>query len=256
MSVWDPQFLLNGELRESATLAELEAMQIGDGVFTTLACYDGKPFLLDRHWERLCGNARTIGIGEPKMPDLDVLLEANSRQDAKLKICALRGGDVWALSGPLPPPQPTVKLRTTDYCINERSPLAGVKSMSYGAYRAIHPKGSRSGVEVLVANTQGNLCEGTYSNVFVVMRDEVWTPPLSSGCLPGVTRERVMEQCRQSKIPVHEKSINFEELRLAAEVFISSSLLGVQLGNSLDGEPMLRGPNLGRTIRHELISSD
>lgn len=235
MSAWDPQFLLNGELRESATLAELEAMQIGDGVFTTLTCFDGKPFLLDRHWERLCGNARTVGIGEPKRPDLNVLLGANARQHAKLKICVLRGGDVWALSGPLPAPQPTVKLRTTDYRINERSPLAGVKSMSYGAYRAIHPEGSKSGVEVLVANTQGNLCEGTYSNVFVVFGEEIWTPPLSSGCLPGVTRERVMERARKEGLKIEERDISLGELCGAQEVFITSSLQGIQLATELDG---------------------
>ena len=77
---------------------------------------------------------------------------------------------------------------------NERSATAGLKTTSYAenvvALDRAHAEG---GSEALFANTRGELCEGTGSNVVVVVDDELVTPPLSSGCLAGITRELLLE---------------------------------------------------------------
>ncbi len=249
MSAWDRWFLLDGKICDTATVEGFERALVGDGVFTTLACREGQPVRFDAHCERLCANARAIGIEMPRIPDLQLLLDANRRTDAKVKICVLRRKPalVMVLSGPLPTPRPEVRLRTTTQCYNERSPLAGIKSLSYGESLAIHPQGSKSGSEVLVPNTQGHLCEGTYSNAFVVFDEEVWTPPRHSGCLPGVTRAQVLESCARMGIPFREADIPMEQLARAEEVFVSSSLLGVQVGMDLEEREL--GVTIGRKLQ-------
>ena len=77
---------------------------------------------------------------------------------------------------------------------NERSPLAGAKATSYGEnVVAARWAAERGCDEALFANTRGELCEGTGANVFVVVDGVLRTPPLSAGCLAGVTRELVCE---------------------------------------------------------------
>src|SRR4029079_3524729 len=91
----------------------------------------------------------------------------------------------------------TVKVVTVPWPRNERSVLRGAKCSSYAsnmlALGAAHEHGAG---EAALANTRGELCEGATTNVFVVRRGRAITPPLSSGCLPGITRELVLELCR------------------------------------------------------------
>jgi len=114
---------------------------------------------------------------------------------------------------------------------NERSPLAGVKSTSYAenvlALARAHEHGAG---EALMPDTQGRLCEGTGSNVFAVIDGALLTPTLATGCLPGITRELVLEwsDAREVDIPV-------ESLSSATEVFITSSTRDVQPVHRVDG---------------------
>jgi branched-chain amino acid aminotransferase len=72
--------------------------------------------------------------------------------------------------------------------------------------------------EAILANTRGELCEGTGTNVFVIIDGKVFTPPLASGCLAGVTRDLILEW-----FDVTEQALDFSVLTGADEVFISSS---------------------------------
>jgi branched-chain amino acid aminotransferase len=107
---------------------------------------------------------------------------------------------------------------------NERSAVAGLKTTSYAEnVVALAYAKQRGAIEAVFANTRGELCEGTGSNVFVVRAGVVWTPPLDSGCLAGVTRALAVEWCREDGIEVREEAMPLDVLRECDEVFITSS---------------------------------
>ena len=113
---------------------------------------------------------------------------------------------------------------------NERGALAGLKTTSYAEnVVALAYAKHRGGTEALFANTVGDLCEGTGSNVFLVRDGEVVTPPLSSGCLAGVTRALLMEWA-----DVAEKDLPMSALAEADEVFLTSSTRDVQAVHAVD----------------------
>jgi branched-chain amino acid aminotransferase len=113
--------------------------------------------------------------------------------------------------------------------------VAGLKTTSYAEnVVALAHAQARGAIEAVFANTRGELCECTGSNVFVVMGGEVLTPPVDSGLLPGITRELVVEWARESGIPVREEALPLSVLREADEVFITSSTKDVLPIASID----------------------
>jgi branched-chain amino acid aminotransferase len=107
---------------------------------------------------------------------------------------------------------------------NERSAVAGLKTTSYAenVVALAHAK-ERGAIEALFANTRDELCEGTGSNVFVVRDGVLWTPPLESGCLAGVTRALTVEWCRADGLEVREEPMPLTVLEDCDEVFLTSS---------------------------------
>jgi branched-chain amino acid aminotransferase len=77
--------------------------------------------------------------------------------------------------------------------------------------------------EVILLNERGEVAECTSANIFAAKGDEVWTPPLSSGCLPGITREVVLRETGASGIRIVEKPMTPAELESSDEVFITST---------------------------------
>jgi branched-chain amino acid aminotransferase len=124
---------------------------------------------------------------------------------------------------------------TVPFTRNERGALAGLKTTSYAEnVIALSLAKGRGASEALFANTRDELCEGTGSNVFLVRGEEVWTPPLESGCLAGVTRSLVLEICRREGMPVREEAIPFHELATAEEAFLTSTTREVQAIGEID----------------------
>ncbi len=124
---------------------------------------------------------------------------------------------------PAAPWPPTTTVATVPWTRNELSAVAGVKSTSYAenvvALQRAHGAGAS---EAVLANTRGELCEGTGTNVLVVVDGRVVTPPLSSGCLAGITRELVLEW-----FDVEEATLPLEVLFAADEVMLTSSTRNV-----------------------------
>jgi branched-chain amino acid aminotransferase len=116
---------------------------------------------------------------------------------------------------------------------NERSALAGVKTTSYAEnVVALAEARSRGGSEAVFANTAGHLCEGSGTNVFLVLDGVLCTPPLSSGCLAGVSRAIIIELLG---IPVEERDVPVSALADAEEAFLTSATRYVQPIRSVDG---------------------
>ncbi|HEY3831643.1 MAG TPA: aminotransferase class IV [Acidimicrobiia bacterium] len=257
MIVW-----LDGELVpiEAARVSPLDrGLTVGDGVFETLRVYSGTPFAFTRHYERLATSARALGI-EP--PSYDVVrkaghavLDANKLSDARLRITVTAGEGppgssrvpasptIVVVVVPFTPAAPTAEAVVCPWTRNEHSATAGLKTLSYAAnVRALAYAEARGASEALFANTSGNLCEATGSNVFAVFDGELVTPPPSAGCLLGVTRGIVLDVARDAGMRVDERDVPIDALARADEAFLSSSTREVQAITKLDGKALPAAP--------------
>ena len=223
----------------------------GLGVFETLLALDGQPLALDLHLARMRAGTDRLGLDVGRMTEAEIssaivgLLErtglATGRARVRLALSAgagdLRrleaGSDalLWMTAMTCPPPPGSVALVTADFPRNERSPLSGIKCASYAENLIALDQARRAGAdEVLFYNTRGELCEAATANVFLVRDGEVLTPPLSSGCLPGTMRARVM-----ARIAVEERPLTAADLAAAEEVFVTSATRGVVPVVRVDG---------------------
>ena len=237
-----PVVWIDGELvdADNAGVSPFDhGLLTGDGVFETLRIYRGTPFARRRHLERLARSAQGLGLRLPER-DLGRAMEevtaANGLTDGRLRLTVTGGvaplgsdrGDaipmtIVATSALVPWP-PTTEVVVVPWRRNEHGALTGLKTTSYGenvvALSYAHERGAG---EALFLNTAGHLCEGTGSNVFLVLDGELVTPPLSSGCLAGITRELVIELTGAA-----ERDVPGDALDYAEEVFITSSTREIQ----------------------------
>lgn len=224
---------------------------VGDGVFETLVARAGLPFAPQMHHERLARSCELVGLPLMKVEDyhqaLAAVLEANGLAEARLRVTLTSGdGPLGSERGQeactqlvtaaaLKPWPPTERVCLVPWPRNERGALAGVKTTSYGdnVVALAHARARGCG-EALMGNTYGELCEGTGSNVFLVVDGELVTPPLSSGCLAGVTRRLVLAACQAAGIPCHERDLPLSALRTCEEAFLTSSTRDVHPIEQLD----------------------
>ena len=245
---------INGSLIEAnqASVSVLDhGLTTGDGAFETLEVIDGQPFAIRRHLERLDSSAETLGLQVPY--DHEQLATALREVAAGLAVSAvvrltLTGGPgplgsgrgegaatvVIAGAAQLAPWPAGEKVHVVDWRRNEYGALTGVKSTSYAENVMALAAAKEVGAgEAIFANTAGHLCEGTGTNVFYAMDGALHTPPLSAGCLAGITRALVMEVCE-----VTERDLPIEEFRTVEEAFLTSSTRLVQSIALIDDVPL------------------
>lgn len=239
-------------------------LTVGDGVFETLTIRDGQPFALTRHLARLRYSAERIGLAEPDADavraGIAAVMDAGAGALTRLRVTVTSGqgpmssarGEgpqtVVVTGGQAPRPHVCHAVRAP-WHRNERSPLAGVKSTSYGENAVMAAYARDKGAdEAIVANTHGNLCEGTATNVFVEVDEEIVTPPLASGCLPGITRGLALEWAAQAGLPIRvaapgelTMSVLDAAIEGRAHLAVTSSTRGVQHIASLDGHDLAAG---------------
>jgi branched-chain amino acid aminotransferase len=241
---------------EGARLSLVDhAFTVGDAVFETMKLVDGVPFALSRHLRRLGSSA--AGLGLP-VPDESVVRAAvaavTSRPDvpAAARVRITYGGGVAPMGsgrgdtpphlavvvGAVAPWDAVTRIVTVPWVRNERSAVAGLKTTSYAENVVAVEHAHRHGAsEAIFANTRDELCEGTGSNVFVVKDGAILTPPLSSGCLAGVTRDLVLEWC-----DAKEATLSMHDLATADEVFLTSSTRDVHPVSAVDGRALAGAP--------------
>jgi branched-chain amino acid aminotransferase len=250
---------LNGHLQPAheARLSPLDhGLLVGDGVFETLVVRDGRVFAAQAHFLRLVRSCLATGlhcISEDLFnTSIEAVLKANNLQDARVRVTLTSGigplgsdrgpgeGTVLVVAAPLIPWPPTENVCLAPWTRNSRGAMAGVKSVSYGEnVRALRYAKKHGCGEAVVANEQDQLCEGTGSNLFVVINGQLKTPPLSSGCLAGITRQLVIEACAKAEIPCLEEELAVSLLDECEEAFLTSSTRHVHPIAMLNGRPLL-----------------
>jgi len=240
-------------------------LTVGDGVFETLKVLNGTPFALTRHLARLARSAAGLGL---TLPDTALMLEAVQAvadgigaPAGRLRITLTGGpgpmGSSRGAAGPTllvagqpvdltaPPFFGPTAVATVPFTRNPTSATVGLKTTSYAENVVALAHAEAAGAsEALFANTAGFLCEGTGANVFVAVGDVLFTPPLSSGCLGGITRELLLEALDTAGTPVTERDLPMSVLETADEVFLTSSTRDVQAVRTVDGRdlPCCPGP--------------
>ncbi|CAA9390558.1 MAG: Aminodeoxychorismate lyase, partial [uncultured Quadrisphaera sp.] len=158
-------------------------------------------------------------------------------------------GSLVVAAAPVPAATASTAAVTVAWTRNERSPVAGLKTTSYAEnVVALRHARDRGATEALLPNTRGELCEGTGSNVVVALPErpgELLTPPLSSGCLAGITRQLLLRWASEDGLAVREEVLPASVLERADEVLLLSSLRDVQAVHDLDGRALVPG-ELGR----------
>lgn len=230
-------------------------MTVGDGVFETLKVVEGSPFAARRHLGRLRRSAAGLGLvvpvddGELRRA-MRAVVEANGIDEGRLRLTVTGGtgplgsdrGDatptVVVATGPLPPWARSAGVVTVPWPRNEHGAVAGLKTTSYAenvvALSYAHQRGA---AEAIFGNLAGNLCEGTGTNVFVVTGGRLVTPPLSAGCLAGVTRGLLVEWAG-----VAEEDRPLSSLAGAEEAFLTGTTRDVQPIRLVDGVPLSAVP--------------
>ncbi|MFD7020705.1 aminotransferase class IV [Streptomyces sp. NPDC059928] len=252
MQIWVNGGLKNADAAQVSVLDH--GLTVGDGVFETVKATQGRTFALTRHLDRLTRSARGLGLPDPDLDEVRgacaAVLDANPMPLGRLRITYTGGlsplgsdrGDagatlVVALGESTRRPDTTAVI-TVPWTRNERSAVVGLKTTSYAenvvALAKAHGQGAS---EALFANTAGRLCEGTGSNVFVVLDGQLHTPPLASGCLGGITRALTVEWTG-----AQETALPLEVLESADEIFLTSTLRDVQSVHRVDGRVLAQAP--------------
>ena len=214
----------------------------GWGVFSTLRVTEGVLFAFERHWARIVRDAAAFHVpipaeGEDVRRRLIELVEANRAHNSTLRLVIVRNtGGMWA--GPSSGPASDLIALTADsknwgdgvklaYVADARHAacrFAGTKILSWAMNLTwLESAQARGFDEVILLNERGEAAECTSANIFIANGNHVWTPPLSSGCLPGITREVLLGEILVPGIEIGEKALAPEDLEAADEVFITST---------------------------------
>jgi branched-chain amino acid aminotransferase len=235
---------------------------VGDGVFETCELAGGRAFALTRHLHRLRRSADGLDLVLPPEDELRAavaaVVDAWGTATGRLRITVTTGaGPLGSDRGHATPtlviaattaraPRP-MRVHVVPWTRNERSAVAGLKTTSYAENVVALARARAHGAdEAIFGNTRGELCEGSFTNVFVETADEVLTPPLDSGCLAGVTRELVLEWAAGAGFPLRETAMPLDALRTAEHVALTSSLRGVVPVIAVDDREIPPGPLTGR----------
>jgi branched-chain amino acid aminotransferase len=231
----------------------------GDSVFETLRTYDGKIYALDAHLERLEASAKMIampleGIDQTVRRALDELLAASSAGERYLRVMVTRGDGefglaadlsserrIVVLSRPLLPRDPdfwrngvrAITVLQTGHHRGEAQPKSGNYLPNILALDRARQSGAHEAIRI---DSEGQVTEGSTSNVFIVRDGQLFTPNIASGVLPGITRQHLIGAGATCGLPISETTVPKGWLREATEVMLSSTLRELVAVTELDGQ--------------------
>ena len=249
----------------------------GDGIYETLRSYNGNPFKLSEHLERMRYSAKQLRISfEYTNAEIDKwineLIEKNRCQDAYIRITLSRGAGGGRLQmddniGPTTMIQVKaltpydrnlydegMSLVVSDYRRSTSCPISRHKSTNLLKSIILKEEANkRSADETIILNTDGHVAECVVSNIFMVSGESIVTPSLDTNILPGITRKTVLDICRDSSIPASEECFEIDRLVNSDEVFITNSLMEIMPVSKIDDSKI--GKAVPGKITRQLMSA-
>ncbi len=212
----------------------------GDGAFEVIRLYQGKPFALGDHLDRLERSAAAIELEFDRAAlerEVEALLAEHGDGDGQLRLIVTRGGRRLAMTEPLPPHGETLRIATVTY--QPTVILNGVKSLSYAAnMQATRFAKAKGADEAVLVQPDGTVLEPPTSAIFWVSpQGQLRTPALDNGVLESITRDRLVKA-----LEVEEGAWPVADLRAAEEAFLASTTREIQAVAAIDGTELAAAP--------------
>ena len=230
----------------------------GKGIFSTIPIRESEISFWEKHWRRLTVNAAKVGLDisgfseEVAQYSLHEIIAKNNVNNGRARITFFdeSAGGIWSFETERKTSllittadsrgiTDNFRLTVSPHRINTTSPLAGIKSCNYLEYlMAFEEAKTRGFDEVIRLNERGEIASACMANVFWSKKGKLYTPSLKTGCMPGTTREYVLEN-----LECFEVEAAFEELLSAEDIFLTSAGIGVVQIAEFEGIAMKRRPH-------------
>ena len=257
-------YLLNGETKHCIEFSD-RGFQYGDGLFETIEVLNGIPVFLNQHFQRLSKGCEKLLI---PMPDIDIirkeafqLAQSSVSKQAVLKLIVTRGSGGRGYRQPEtihptrlfslhPYPgypesfkQQGINLRFCNTRLGINPALSGIKHLN--RLEQVMARSEWNSPEIqegLMLDINGNVIEGTMSNIFLVKENSLYTPVIEQCGVEGVLRNIVIAEARKNQMQVVEKTLSKEDVKSADEVFVTNSIVGIWPVKQLEKKKYLLGP--------------
>jgi D-alanine transaminase len=254
------QVYLNGEFLpiEDAKISVMDrGFLFGDSIYEVIPAYNGRMFRLAHHLERLENGLQAIGMDSPMSRDewgstLNQLIQQNPEQDQSIYLQVTRGPaekrdhalpatiqpTVFAMATPIqeePSENSGIAAITLD---DIRWRLCNIKATTLLANVLLKQQAKDAKAAEAILIRDGEAVEGAASNLFIVSKRELITPPKSNYLLPGITRDLILELAAKNGISYLERAIQEEELETADEIWLTSSTKEIMPVITLNGKPV------------------
>jgi 4-amino-4-deoxychorismate lyase len=242
-------------------------------VFRTLRVRAGRPLNWRWHWSRLAADCEKLQLPAPDERQLREEIGRVAPADAVVKATITRGeaGRGYAVptevrttrivsAHPLPDypsewREAGVRVRRCHLVLAQQPRLAGAKTLNRLENVLARSEWDDAGIaEGLIADAEGRVIEGTFSNVFVAAAGRVFTPDLARCGVVGAQRERVRELLRREKVHCEERDLRWTDVLAAEEIFLTNSLFDVWAVRQVDERAYAPGPIAARV--RSLIERD
>lgn len=213
-----------------------------NGVFETMRVDEGEVHDLDLHLKRLARGLKILKVkqgltqaGFKRIVAKVIALNASIKL-GRLRICVYQGKQELHQAVMLLPYQslPLAKYRQgLKACViktqrKATARTADVKSLDYALFAKAYAQAKAKGYDdAILLNNKGHVFESTRANIFVVYNNQWYTPPLSSGCLNGITRAELIRVLKRLGIPVTEAPVTLAILKKATHVYLTNALIGM-----------------------------
>jgi branched-chain amino acid aminotransferase len=202
----------------------------GKGVFETMLAIGDKVFDVKDHLKRLKGSLKGCKVTSHV---IEQVAKSNRLDVARIRVLAWKEGrQIHSMVMALPYQFPTKNIFKACFVKTDRpanSKRAHIKSLDYQLfYKAYQYALAKGFDEALLINQQGYVFEASRSNVFIFQKGILMTPPLSSGCLDGITRRQFIKAAKRIGITVVEKNLTPSMIQEASEIFLTNSLMGIK----------------------------
>ncbi len=260
-----PVAYLNGSflpLSEARVPALDRGYLFADGVYEVLPVYDGRPFRLDAHLDRLEASLAGILLQNPHPAGqwrqlLQRLIELSGAGNLMLYLQVTRGAyptrshalpaepkpGVFAYCQPLPAITEQIRSEGVSAvtATDTRWQLCHIKSIALLANVLLTQQALNQGCQEVILHRGEEVTEGGSSNVFAVIAGELVTPPKSHYILAGITRDVLLELAARHAVRCAERAISVTQLRAAQEIWITSSTRELYPVTRLDGAAVGNG---------------